>query len=157
MIHRSPLPDVDIPDEALTQYALYRARELGDKPALIDGPTGRVLTYAALEQGVRTLAGGLVARGFAKGEVLALMAPNLPEYAVVFHGVAFAGGVITTINPTYTEREVHSQLVDSAATILVTIPMFLETALSAAAGTQVVSVHVLGAQPGDELPPGARP
>src|SRR3954465_15842260 len=85
MIHRSPLPDVDIPDEALTTYALHRARELGDKPALVDGPTGRALTYAALEQGVRSLAGGLVARGFAKGDVLALMAPNVPEYAVVFH------------------------------------------------------------------------
>jgi acyl-CoA synthetase (AMP-forming)/AMP-acid ligase II len=135
MIHRSPLPDVEIPDQALPTYVLYRARELGDKPALIDGPTGRVLTYAALEQGVRALAGGLVGLGFAKGDVLALMAPNLPEYAIVFHGVARAGGVITTINPTYTEREVHHQLLDSAATILVTIPLFLETALAAAAGT----------------------
>src|SRR3954470_22130752 len=156
MIHRSPLPDVEIPDQALPTYVLYRARELGDKPALIDGPTGRVLTYAALEQGVRALAGGLVGRGFAKGDVLALMAPNLPEYAIVFHGVARAGGVITTINPTYTEREVHHQLLDSAATILVTIPLFLETALTAAAGTQVTGVYVLGAQPGQELPEGAR-
>src|SRR4051794_4759993 len=156
MIHRSPLPDVDIPDEALTTYALHRARELGDKPALVDGPTGRALTYAALEQGVRSLAGGLVGRGFAKGDVLALMAPNLPEYAIVFHGVARAGGGITTINPTYTEREVHHQLLDSAATILVTIPLFLETALTAAAGTGVTGVYVLGAQPGQELPEGAR-
>ena len=137
MIHRSPLPDVDIPDESLTTYALYRAAELGDKPALIDGPTGRVLTYAALEQAVRSLAGGLVARGFAKGDVLALMAPNLPEYAVVFHGVAFAGGVITTINPTYTDREVHHQLLDSGATLLVTVPPFLETALRPREGTRV--------------------
>jgi acyl-CoA synthetase (AMP-forming)/AMP-acid ligase II len=155
MIHRSPLPDVEIPDEALTTYALYRARDLGDKPALIEGPTGRVLTYAALDQAVRALAGGLVARGFAKGDVLALMAPNLPEYAVVFHGVAFAGGVITTINPTYTEREVHHQLLDSGATILVTVPPFLETGLRAAAGTPVTAVHVLGAHPGQDLPEGA--
>src|SRR5918912_1771278 len=113
MIYRSPLPDVDIPDEALTTYALHRARELAAKPALIDGPTGRVLSYAGLDQAVRALAAGLVARGFAQGDVLALMAPNLPEYAVVFHGVAFAGGIITTINPTYTDREVHHQLVDA--------------------------------------------
>src|SRR3954471_13494978 len=157
MIHRSPLPDVEIPDQALPTYVLYRARELGDKPALIDGPTGRVLTYAGLDQAVRALAGGLAARGFAKGDVLALMAPNLPEYAVVFHGTAFAGGVITTINPTYTEREVHHQLLDSGATILVTIPLFLETALGAAAGTPVTGVYVLGAQPDQELPEGARP
>ncbi len=44
----------------------------------------------------------------------------------MFHGVAMTGGAITTINPTYTEHEVHHQLVDSGATILVTIPMFLE-------------------------------
>jgi acyl-CoA synthetase (AMP-forming)/AMP-acid ligase II len=157
MIYRSPLPDVDIPEESLTTYALYRAAELGDKPALIDGPTGRVLTYAALEQAVRSLAGGLVARGFTKGDVLALMAPNLPEYAVVFHGVAFAGGVITTVNPTYTDREVHHQLLDSGATILVTVPPFLEIALKATEGTRVADVYVLGAEPGQELPAGARP
>src|SRR3954447_25318593 len=154
MIHRSPLPDVDIPDESLTTYALYRAAELGDKAALIDGPTGRVPTYAALEQAVRSLAGGLVARGFTKGDVFALMAPNLPEYAVVFHGAAFAGGVVTTINPTYTDREVQHQLLDSGATILVTVPPFLETALKAAAGTPVAGVYVLGAQSSQDLPEG---
>jgi acyl-CoA synthetase (AMP-forming)/AMP-acid ligase II len=157
MIHRSPLPDVDIPDEALTTYALYRARELADKPALIDGPTGRVLTYAGLDQAVRAVAGGLVAGGFVKGDVLALMAPNLPEYAVVFHGVAFAGGIITTINPTYTDREVHHQLVDAGARLLVTVPAFLETALKGAQGTLVETVFVLGAQPGQDLPDGVRP
>src|SRR3954454_12543214 len=157
MIHRSPLPDVDIPAVPLPGYVLQRAVELADKPALIDGPNGRILTYGQLDQGVRALAGGLVARGFAPGDTLALMAPNLPEYAVVFHGVAFAGGIITTINPTYTEREVHHQLLDAGATLLVTIPMFLETALAAMQGTTVRSVHVLGADAGTELPAGVRP
>ena len=81
MIHRSPLPDVEIPDQHLVDYVLARADELGDKPALIDGPSGRTLTYAALKHAVRALAGGLVARGFAPGETLAILAPNLPEYA----------------------------------------------------------------------------
>ena len=35
---------------------------------------------------MKALAGGLKARGFGKGDVLAIMAPNLPEYAVAFHG-----------------------------------------------------------------------
>lgn len=140
----SPLPDVEIPDLSLTDYVLARADELGDKPALIDGPSGRVLTYAGLAGAVRSLAGGLAANGFAKGDVLALMAPNLPEYAVVFHGVAMAGGVITTINPTYTESEVHKQLVDSGARILVTIGMFLPVATAAVEGTSVERIYVLG-------------
>src|SRR5947209_2243320 len=151
MIYRSPLPDVDIPDESLTTYVLHRARELEDKPALIDGPTGRILTYAGLDRAVRALAGGLAARGFGHGDVLAVMAPNLPEYAIVFHGVAFAGGTVTTINPTYTEREVHHQLVDSGARLLVTVPLFLETAVRGAEGTRIEQTFVLGAQQGRDL------
>ena len=69
MIHRSPLPDIEIPDVPLTSYVLTGAQ--GDKPALIDGASGQVMTYAGLDSAVRSLAGGLVAGGFAKGDVLA--------------------------------------------------------------------------------------
>jgi 4-coumarate--CoA ligase len=144
MVFASPLPDVEIPDISLSDYVLARAEELGDKPALIDGASGRTLTYSGLLAAVRSLAGGLAAQGFGKGSTLALMSPNIPEYAVIFHGVATAGGTITTINPTYTEAEVHKQLLDSHATILVTIPMFLEVATKAAVGTEVTGIYVLG-------------
>ncbi len=148
MIHRSPLPDVDIPPVPLTGYVLERAEELGDKAALIDGPSGRTLTYAGLAAAVRSLAGGLAERGFGRGDVLALISPNIPEYALIFHAVAYAGGTVTTVNPTYTEREVHHQLVDAGASLLVTIPMFLQTARKAAEGTGVEQVYVLGEDDG---------
>ena len=150
MIFTSPLPDVEIPDVPMTTYVLARAQELGDKPALIDGPTGRVLTYAGLDAAVRSLAGGFVARGFAKGDTVALMSPNLPEFAVIFHGVAMAGGIVTTVYPTYTANEVHHQLIDAGATMLITIPLFLETARSAAEGTGVTEIFVIGES--DEAP-----
>src|ERR1044072_897927 len=118
MIHQSPLPDVEIPEQHLGDYVLANDDRLGDKPALIDGPSGRTITYAGLLHAVRALAGGLVARGFEPGDTLAVLSPNIPEYAVVFHGVAYAGGVVTTINPTYTEREIHPQLVDAGARLL---------------------------------------
>jgi hypothetical protein len=51
MIIRSPYPDVQIPDTALHRFVLARAAELGDKPALIDGPSGRTLSYGRLAQG----------------------------------------------------------------------------------------------------------
>jgi acyl-CoA synthetase (AMP-forming)/AMP-acid ligase II len=144
VIHRSPLPDVEIPDVLLTELVLRRAADLADKPALIDGPTGRALSYGALDAAVRRLAGGLVAQGFAAGDVVAIMAPNVPEYAVAFHGVAFAGGTVTTINPTYTEPEVHHQLDDAKPRILITVAPFLATARAAAAGTSVEEIYVLG-------------
>jgi len=144
MIHTSPLPDVEIPDLPLATYVLARATELGDKPALVDGPTGRTITFAQLDDQVRRFAGGLQARGFGPGKVLALMAPNVPEYAVVFLGVAAAGGTITTINPTYTDHEVNHQLTDAGASLLITVPMFLETARKGAEGTGVTEIFVLG-------------
>ena len=150
MIHRSPLPDVEIPATTLTDYTLARAAELGDKPALIDGTSGRELSYAALAAGVKSLAGGLVGRGFAPGDVLALLSPNIPEYAVLFHGVAYAGGAITTINPTYTEREIHHQLLDAGATILVTVAPFLDVARKATEGTPITEddIFVIGGAEG---------
>ncbi len=54
--------------------------------------------------------------------------PNLPEYAVVFHGVNRAGAVNTTANPLYTSHEVNHQLHDSGAKMIVTVPPFLENA-----------------------------
>ncbi len=154
MIHASPLPDVEVPTVPLTEYVLSAAEGLGDKPALVDGPSGRTLTFAQLSGAVRSLAGGLTARAFAKGEVVGLMAPNVPEFAVVFHGVAMAGGVVTTINPTYTEREVHHQLLDSNARLLVTVAAFVDVAAAACVGTVVSEVYVI-----DDAPEGsaARP
>jgi acyl-CoA synthetase (AMP-forming)/AMP-acid ligase II len=150
MIHHSPLPDVQIPDLPLTEYVLAGGAGQPDKPALIDGASGRVMTYGELEDAIRSLAGGLAAAGFGRGDVLALMAPNSPEYAVVFHGAAMAGGTVTTINPAYTRAEVHHQLTDSGARILVTVPPLAAMAVSACAGTGVTEVCLLGeAAPAD--------
>jgi acyl-CoA synthetase (AMP-forming)/AMP-acid ligase II len=112
MIHHSPLPDVEIPDLPLTEYVLAGGASQPDKPALIDGASGRVMTYGELEAAIRLLAGGLATAGFGRGDVLALMAPNGPEYAVVFHGAAMAGGTVTTINPAHRAgqgRHAHPQ------------------------------------------------
>jgi acyl-CoA synthetase (AMP-forming)/AMP-acid ligase II len=144
MVFPSPFPDVDIPDGALTPYVLERAAELGDKPALVDGPTGRTLTYRELDAGVRAFAAGLAAaRGFGRGDVFALFMPNLPEYAVAFHGVSLAGGTNTTINSLYTPDEIAFQLRDAGARWMLTIPQFLDRALPAAVETGV-EVFVLG-------------
>lgn len=45
-VFRSPFPDVVVPDASFTEFVLARAGELGEKPALIDGPSGRVISYA---------------------------------------------------------------------------------------------------------------
>ncbi|MCP4869621.1 MAG: 4-coumarate--CoA ligase family protein [Proteobacteria bacterium] len=132
MILRSTKPDPVVPDLTVTQYILQRADELGDKAAFIEGTSGREVTYAAFAHGVKALAGGLQARGVGPGTTWALMAPNVPEYAMVFHALAWAGATVTTLNPTYGAEEIAFQLKDSGATTIVTVGLFEETARSAA-------------------------
>jgi acyl-CoA synthetase (AMP-forming)/AMP-acid ligase II len=143
-IFSSPYPDVEIPDVSLTEFILNDAAARGEKPALIDGPTGRTITYAQLAGGVQMLAAGLAEKGFKKGDVFAIFSPNVPEYAVAFHGVVAAGGIVTTINPLYTVDELTFQLKDSKARYLLTIPQFLDRAQAAAKNAGIEEVFVLG-------------
>ncbi len=148
VVHTSRFPDVEIPDVAITEFVLRKADELADRPAIDEAGSGRGYTFGELKQMVHALAGGLHERGFGPGDTLAIMAPNVPEYAVVFHGVAVAGGTNTTLNPTYTADEIRHQLQDSGATILVTIGMFLETARAAVEGTAVTDIVTMDAADG---------
>jgi acyl-CoA synthetase (AMP-forming)/AMP-acid ligase II len=140
----SPHPDVTIPDVPLHEYVLRDAMDRADEAALIDGPSGRTLTYGQLAGGVRRVAAGLAARGFAKGDVFAIYSPNLPEYALAFYGVSAAGGINTTVSPLYTADELARQLSDSGARFLLTVPPLLDKALDAAGRSGVEEVFVLG-------------
>jgi acyl-CoA synthetase (AMP-forming)/AMP-acid ligase II len=143
IIHTSPLADVEIPDVPVTAYVLRHADAHPARPALVDGTTGHITTFAELKLLIHRFAGGLAARGFGKGDTLGLMAPNIPEYAIVFHGVAVAGGTVTTINPTYGAEEIRFQLQDAGASMLVTTAMFAQTALEAIEGTDIAEVLTL--------------
>jgi acyl-CoA synthetase (AMP-forming)/AMP-acid ligase II len=140
----SPHPDVTIPDVPLHEFVLADAMGRADQAALIDGPSGRTLTYGQLAGGVRRVAAGLAARGLAKGDVFAIYSPNLPEYALAFYGVSAAGGVNTTVSPLYTTDELTRQLSDAGARFLLTVPPFLDKALDAAGRSGVEEVFVFG-------------
>ncbi|MHB8587360.1 MAG: AMP-binding protein [Candidatus Dormibacteraceae bacterium] len=144
MIFKSPLPDVVIPDVALSPLVLGKADRLGDKVAIVEAGSGRSYTYRQIADGVRGLAAGLHARGFRKGDVLAILSPNLPEYPIAFHGVASAGGVNTTLNPTYTADEIAFQLNDSRARLLITVPPLVGKAQEAASKAKVEEIIVFG-------------
>ena len=144
MIFRGPFPEVAIPDVSLPEFVFRRAEELGDKPALIEGPTGRIITHAGLLQSVRRVAAGLARRGFKKGDVFGILSANVPEYAIVFHGVALIGGIVTPINPLYTDNEIGHQLKDAGARFLVTAPQFIDKARTAAHEAGIEELFVFG-------------
>jgi acyl-CoA synthetase (AMP-forming)/AMP-acid ligase II len=148
MILKSPSPDVTIPDVTVPQFILRRAERLAGKPALIDGPTGRTLTYAQLSDAMRRVATALDRRGFRKGDVFAIYSHNVPEYAILFNAVALLGGIVTTANPLCTAGELAKQLKDCRARLLMTAPPFLDKAKEAAAVSGIEELFVFGEGPG---------
>ncbi len=124
------------------------AAQLGGKPALIDGPSGRTLTYAQLDAGVDRVAAGLAKRGFEKGDVLGLFVPNCPEFALAFHGTLAAAGVVTTVNSLCTVQDAAYQLRDARARFLVTVPAFMDRAAPAAQQVGIEEIFVLGSATG---------
>jgi acyl-CoA synthetase (AMP-forming)/AMP-acid ligase II len=144
MIFRSPYPSIDIPRSSLPAFVLERAAQHGKQPALIDGPTGRVVTFADFCQQVPRAAAGLVARGLRRGDVCAIFSPNVPEYGMAFHAAALAGAITTTVSPLYTPAELARQLNDAGARFLFTAPALMPVVQAALAKTGVEQVFVFG-------------
>jgi acyl-CoA synthetase (AMP-forming)/AMP-acid ligase II len=141
-IFRSPFPDVEAPNATLHDYVLAQAGARGDTLALIDGVSGRCLTYAQLDEMVRRLATGLATLGVRKGDVVALFSPNTIAYPVVFYAAARAGATITPVNALATPGELATQLADSNARYLVTVSGLLERAAAATEQRPVAEVVV---------------
>jgi acyl-CoA synthetase (AMP-forming)/AMP-acid ligase II len=149
MIIESPCDDVELVPVALHDYVLHDAAGRGSRPAIIDGPTGRVLTYGELAGSVRRAAAGLAARGVAQGDVLALCSPNSPEFAVAYYAALAAGAVVTTVNPLAPADDISRQLTHSGARWLITTAALARgSAGEAAAAAGVRETFAIGAASG---------
>jgi acyl-CoA synthetase (AMP-forming)/AMP-acid ligase II len=149
MIIKSPYPAVEVPQTSLPEFVLEHAEERGAASAVIDGVTGRTLSYRDLAAQVRRVAAGLRAHGLAKGDVLALCSPNGPEFVVTYYAAALAGAVVTTVNPVVTGDEMAAQLAAAGARWLVTTPeIFLDKGRQAAAQVSLEESFVYGAAGG---------
>ncbi|MEK6279058.1 MAG: 4-coumarate--CoA ligase family protein [Acidobacteriota bacterium] len=149
MIFRGPFPQITIPEISITDFVLQKAKQFGDKPALIDGPSGRFYPYSKLRDSISRVASSLGARGFKKGDVLGILSPNLPEYGIAFHAVATLGGITSPVNPLYTAGEIEHQLKDAGAKFLITVPQCLKKVAEAAQGTGVEELFVFDQAEGD--------
>jgi acyl-CoA synthetase (AMP-forming)/AMP-acid ligase II len=148
MPFRSPYPDVQLPEIALTELVLGGSGAYRERPALVDGLSGRSLSFGELCDQVRRVAAGL-SRRVGKGDVVAIWAPNSPEYAVVFHAVISLGAILTTINPAYTNDEVAFQLRDADARLLVTTASLAARASDAvAASARSIEIVTIDDAPG---------
>lgn len=100
------------------------------------------LDFAALERHSADFAGWLQRLGLVRGSRVALMMPNLLQYPVCLFGILRAGCTVVNCNPLYTPRELHHQLADSGAEVIVIVENFAHTLQEAIEGTAVKHVIV---------------
>jgi long-chain acyl-CoA synthetase len=101
---------------------------------------GRRLGFAQVDELSRVFAAWLQSRGVQRGDRVALMMPNLPQYAVAIAAVLRAGAVVVNVNPLYTARELEHQLKDSGATVIVVLENFAHTVTEVVGRTAVREV-----------------
>jgi long-chain acyl-CoA synthetase len=130
---------VDMLDEAWRLHA--------DRDASIC--MGSHMRFREVDELSQALAAWLQALGLAKGDRVALMMPNLPQYMVAIGAVLRAGCVVVNVNPLYTARELAHQLKDSGARAIIVLENFAHTLEEAIDGTDVR--HVVLASMGDLL------
>jgi len=88
---------------------------------------GRTITFRQVDILSRAFAAWLQAQGLARGDRVAIMMPNVPQYPVAVAGVLRAGMVVVNVNPLYTPRELEHQLKDSGAKAIVILENFAAT------------------------------
>jgi long-chain acyl-CoA synthetase len=110
---------------------------------------GKEISYAQTDSLSRALAAYLQGLGLAKGERVAIMMPNVPQYPVAVAAILRAGFVVVNVNPLYTARELEHQLKDSGAKAIVIIENFAHTLEQCIAKTPIK--HVVLATMGDQL------
>ncbi|HUG26600.1 long-chain-fatty-acid--CoA ligase [Piscinibacter sp.] len=88
---------------------------------------GKTVTFGQVDELSRAFAAYLQAQGFEKGDRIAIMMPNVPQYPVAVAAVLRAGYVVVNVNPLYTPRELEHQLKDSGAKAIVMVENFAVT------------------------------
>jgi long-chain acyl-CoA synthetase len=123
-------------EESLKKYASLPAYKF----------MGKAISFAQVDEASRALAAYLQSLGLAKGDRVAIMMPNVPQYPVAVAAILRAGYVVVNVNPLYTPRELEHQLKDSGAKAILIVENFAGTLqqVMSAVPTKKVILTALG-------------
>ena len=130
---------VALMDEAFRQYSARDAYSF----------MGKDVTFGETDALSRAMAAYLQGLGLSKGDRVAIMMPNMPQYPVTVAAVLRAGLVVVNVNPLYTPRELEHQLKDSGAKAIVIVENFASTLQQCLVNTHVK--HIVLCALGDQL------
>jgi long-chain acyl-CoA synthetase len=111
------------PDKTLIDYLDQLASEHPADAALLF--KGATMTYGQLDRASTACAAALAGLGVHKGDRVAIVLPNCPQFFVVEFGAWKAGAIVVPLNPTYSDRELELALTATGAeTVVVLTPFY---------------------------------
>ncbi|MFX1410024.1 MAG: long-chain fatty acid--CoA ligase [Promethearchaeota archaeon] len=108
---------IDYPEINVYEFLDNSAKDFGSRTAIWF--LKNKITYKKLKDITERLATVLIDLGLKKGEVVAIMIPNFPQFIISYYGILKAGGIVTACSVLHTEHELAYQLNDSGAEILI--------------------------------------
>ncbi len=112
------------PSRTLLDFVSDTARRLPDHPALLF--KGSAVSYGTLDRLSDACASALSALGVVRGDRVALLLPNCPQFVIAELGAWKLGAIVAPLNPIYADAEVEAALREQGATIIVTLTRYYE-------------------------------
>lgn len=110
-------PEIEIPNKSLPEMLMDTIKKFPENKAIYF--FGQEMSYRKLGELVGAFASCLQQDGLEKGNRVAIMLPNCPQYVISYYGILQMGGIVTQVNPMYTPNELEYILKDSGAKAIV--------------------------------------
>ncbi len=140
---------IDYPAIPLFGMLEETARKYPDSPCTIF--KGAVITYRELNKLTDRLAAGIAELGVKKGDRVGVFMPNTPQFVITFFAVLKAGGVVVSVNPLYSAREIVHQVNDAGIEIMFVMSNFYKLIKQAQPNTKIKKIVVSNLK--EYLPP----
>ncbi|MGX1194133.1 long-chain acyl-CoA synthetase [Metabacillus sp. SLBN-84] len=141
--------EIDIPYISIPQMLEETVENYGDKEAI--SFYGKSISYRQLYGMSIAFASALQKKGVQKGDRVAIMLPNCPQYPAAYYGALKAGAIITQVNPMLVERELDYILNDSGAETIVVYDALYPRVKAVRAGTALKQIITVSLQ--EEMTP----
>ncbi|MHA1418591.1 MAG: AMP-binding protein [Candidatus Heimdallarchaeaceae archaeon] len=144
------IPDhIEVPEISMGEFFINTVEEYPERNATHF--KGRFMTYTEIENDVNRLSNALQDLGIKKGDKVAILTPNSPQFVVTFFATMSIGAVFTAISPLATSKEIRFQLQDSEAKVIITFDLYLDKIREIKDETNLENIIVSSVA--DALPP----
>jgi long-chain acyl-CoA synthetase len=113
--------EINIPEKPLYSSIDEAANTYPEKTAIIF--FDKKITYKQLKEMIDRFAHALQEHGVKKGDVVAIMLPNTPQFVISYYAILKIGGIVTPLNPLYKSAEIKRQLLDSGAETIILLDL----------------------------------